>query len=281
MLIVSNQYESLKHIFETKLSDDYEKLIADTVNSLSKNHIYTAERPVSNNKFSDVYITRNDGVSSWLEVKMDHHAGLGSPRVFYSDYDGGWCTTYKTPAATFAVEILNASDEAAMWIEQFKIWLCNELKTSTDSKLAEVIYNSKEDHTYCPNDLKIILPTTAGGLDLHGAVPVSVMRKFVSDNNRNILNYSCDITQLVEDHYLKGKEAPAYYIQIGDDLYRIGDGNPFKWDIPKLSITSGNVIARISISNDKLYEIQIDIKSKEFNNSEYSLSPNSKKMRPF
>ena len=66
------------------------------------------------------YITRNDGVSSWLEVKMDHHAGLGSPRVFYSDYDGGWCTTYKTPAAAFAVEILNASDEAAAWIEQFK-----------------------------------------------------------------------------------------------------------------------------------------------------------------
>jgi hypothetical protein len=281
MLIVSNEHKSLEKIFESKLSDDYEKLIADSINSLSKDHVYIAERPISNNKFSDVFVKRNDGVSSWLEVKMDHHAGLGSPRVYYSDYEGGWCTTYKTPSAAFAVNLLNSSDEAAMWIKQFKKWLCKELATSDNEKLREIVCRHRNDNHYRPCDLKIVLPTTAGGLDLHGAIPVEVMNKFVAENPRTILNYSCDITDVVTDHYLKGKTEPAYYIQIDDDLYRLGDENPFKWNVPKLSITSGNIIARISISNSKLYEIQVDVKSHEFCSSDYSLKLDSDKMRPF
>ena len=281
MLIVSNEHKSLEKIFESKLSDDYEKLIADSINSLSKDHVYLAERPISNNKFSDVFVKRNDGVSSWLEVKMDHHAGLGSPRVYYSDYEGGWCTTYKTSSAAFAVNLLNSSDEAAMWIKQFKKWLCSELESSKDDRLLGTICHHKSDGHYTPCDLKIVLPTTAGGLDLKGAIPVDVMQKFVSDHSRNILNYECDITDVVADHYLKGKSEPAYYIQIDDDLYRLGDENPFKWNVPKLSITSGNIIARISISNSKLYEIQVDVKSHEFCSSDYSLKLDSNKMRPF
>lgn len=281
MLIVSNKYESLRNISESKLSDDYESLIADSINSLSKDHTYFAERPVSNNKFSDVYIKRSDGVASWIEVKMDHHAGLGSPRVYYSDYEGGWCTTYKTPSAAFAVELLNASDEAALWVKNFKKWLCSELESSKDDRLLGTICHHKSGGHYTPCDLKIVLPTTAGGLDLKGAIPVDVMQKFVSEHNRNILNYECDITSVVEDHYLKGKQEPAHYIQIGDDLYRVGEDNPFSWEVPRLSIPSGSIIVRISISNNKLYEIQVDIKSHDYCSSDYSLRLDSKKMRPF
>lgn len=281
MLIVSSRYRPLKHIFESALSDDYERFIADSINSLSKDHIYFAERPVSNNKYSDVYIKRNDGVSSWIEVKMDHRAGLGSPRVYYSDYEGGWCTTYKTPAAAFVVKLLNDSDEASQWIKQFKKWLCSEIEYSNNDKLNEVIYRSRNDGHYRPSDLKIVLPTTYGGLSLHGAIPVDIMQKFVSDHSRNIISHSCDITHIVEDHYLKGKSEPAHYIQIGDDLYRIGEDNPFKWDVPRLSIPSGYIIVRVSISSSKLYEIQVDIKSSNCCNSDYSLRLDSDKMRPF
>lgn len=281
MLIVSNKYESLKNISESIKSDDYENHIADSINLLSKDCVYFAERPTRNNKFSDVRVKRNDGVSSWIEVKMDHRAGLGSPRVYYSDYDGGWCTSYQTPAATFAVDLLNNSKEAAMWIKQFKKWLCSELESTKDDRLLSTIYRHKNNGHYTPCDLKIVLPTTAGGLGLRGAIPVDVMQKFVLDHSRNILNHECDITSVVEDHYLKGKQEPAHYIQIGDDLYRVGDDNPFSWEVPRLSIPSGNIIARISISNSKLYEIQVDIKSHSYCSSNYSLRLDSNKMRPF
>ena len=281
MLIISNKYESLRNICESKLSDDYEDFIADSINSLSKDGMYFANRPTRNTKFSDVHVKRSDGVTSWIEVKMDRRADLGSPRVYYSDYEGGWCTTYKTPAAAFAVDLLNSSDEAKQWIKNFKMWLCSELESSSDDRLAWTIYRHKNNGHYTPCDLKIILPTTSGGLSLKGAIPVDVIHKFASEHSRNILKHECDITGVVEDHYLEGKQEPAHYIQIEDDLFRIGDDNPFNWKVPKLSIPSGYIIVRISIRGDKLYEIQVDIKSNSHYSSSYSLSLGSNKMRPF
>lgn len=281
MLIISNKYESLRNIFESKLSDDYEDFIADSINSLSKDGMYFAERPTRNTKFSDVRVERSDGVTSWVEVKMTRRADLGSPRVYYSDYEGGWCTTYKTPAAAFTVNLLNDSDEAKQWIMDLKVWLCSELKSSKDDRLLRTTCRHKNDGHYTPCDLKIILPTTSGGLSLKGAIPVDVIQKFASDHSRNILKYEGDITSVVENHYLKGKQEPAHYIQIVDDLFRIGDDNPFNWKVPKLSIPSGYIIVRISIRGDKLYEIQVDIKSNSHCSSDYSLSLDSNKMRPF
>ena len=281
MLVVSNGYNTLKMILESKLSDDYEIAIADSINTLSKDKSYIAERCGSNNKCSDILITRNDGVSSWLEVKMDHHAGLGSPRVYYSDYEGGWCTTYKTPAAQFAVNLLNSSDEAFKWIKQLKKWICTELESSRDDRLLTTVCRHKSDSNYTPCDLKIVLPTTAGGLKLKGAIPVDVIRRFTSDHDRKIITHRCDITSVVESHYLDGKSKPAHYIQIGDDLYRVGEADPFNWKVPKLSINDGSITARISIRDDKLYEIQIDIKSHSHSSSDYSLKLDSKKLRPF
>lgn len=46
-----------------------------------------------------------------------------------------------------------------------------------------------------------------------------------------------DLGKLVTEHYLKGKEEPAYYMQAGDDFYMIGTSNPLGLprDIPVLS----------------------------------------------
>ena len=206
MLIISNKYESLRNIFESKLSDDHEDFIAASINSLSKDGKYRAKRPTRNTKFSDVRVERSDGVTSWIEVKMTRRADLGSPRVYYSDYEGGWRTTYKTPAAAFTVDLLNKSDEAKQWIRDFKMWLCSELKSSKDDRLLSTIYRHINNGYYTPDDLKIILPTTSGGLSLKGAIPVDVIKKFASDHSRTILKYEGDITGVVENHYLNGKQ---------------------------------------------------------------------------
>lgn len=38
-----------------------------------------------------------------------------------------------------------------------------------------------------------------------------------------------DLGKLVTEHYLKGKEEPAYYMQAGDDFYMIGTSNPLDY----------------------------------------------------
>ena len=284
MLLINESYTSLDNLLmmnESKASDDFEKAVADNINKVSGDHTYTAERPVSDNRYSDIIITRNDGVSAWLEVKMDHHAGVGSPRVYYSDYEGGWNTTYTTPAAAFCVELLNSNVEVKQWVNDFKKWLCNELKTTKDKKLLEIIKKPKESKNYKPSDLQIVIPTTGGGLKKTGAIPFETMYKYVEENNkRYVITYECDISKLIEDHYTKGKAEPTYYIQAGDDLYKLGNKNPFKWNVPKLKAPDGTCSIRIS-TRQGFYEVQVDIKTHTINDSEYSLKPGSQKMLPF
>ena len=284
MLLIDEKHISLSELLainESKASDDFEKAVADNISKLSKDHVYSAERPVSDNRYSDVIITRNDGTSAWLEVKMDHHAGVGSPRVYYSDYEGGWATTYTSPSAAWVVELLNNNDEVKRWVNDFKKWLCNELKTTKDKKLLEIVKKPKENKNYKPSDLQIVIPTTGGGLKEHGAIPFDVMYKYVDENNkRYILTYECDISKLIEDHYTKGKAEPTYYIQAGDDLYRLGNKNPFSWKLPRLKAPDGTCSIRVS-TRHSFYEVQVDIKTHTINDSEYSLKPNSQKLSPF
>lgn len=282
MLLVNEGYTPLNNIIsinESKVSDDFERSVADNINKLSSD--YHAERPISDNRYSDVIVTRNDGVTSWLEVKMDHRAGVGSPRVYYSDYEGGWNTTYSSPAASYCVDMLNKSQDAKKWITDFKKWLCNELKTTKNKKLLEVIYKKKESGEYKPSDLKIVIPTTGGGLKQHGAIPFNIMYKYVEDNNkRYIVTSKMDLSKLIEDHYTKGKAEPTYYIQAGDDLYRLSNKDPFKWKVPKLKSPDGTVSVRLSMKKEKLYEVQVDIKTHSINSSPFSLKPSSNKKSP-
>ena len=382
-----NYYEDFTWLNESAKSDEYEREIADYINNLDPNKC-KAERPKVGTGYSDVRLTV-DNKEVWLEVKMNHTDNIGNPRVYYSDEQGGWNSTYKTPAAKFCVDMLNESPEAKKWMDDFKKWLCKKVQLTDDEKLKEIVKsgtikpdnfeelkagvnklikeyqkileaqkeqkdeNSKdklkqqeeavsekiselckgcsllskyaniqkksakleieensiskdnkdaqkklaedkkeliklaaeykkeeEDSELTPDKLSIILPTTSGGLKLHGAVPLEFVREYAEEKgNRYIMRYEGDITELVTSHYLN-KTEPAYYIQAGDDLYKIGNKNPLGWPVPLFVVKHGTCHIRIS-TRSKFYEIQSEIKIKEMEESKYSLKPGSKKEKPF
>ena len=90
-------------------SDQHEQAVADYINSMSN---VKAERSTLGVAYSDIYVKFNNK-EAWLEVKMNHTDNLANPRVFY---DGKWQTTYKTPAALYTVEQLNASAQTQKFI---------------------------------------------------------------------------------------------------------------------------------------------------------------------
>jgi len=238
-------------------SDKYEKDVADNINSIPG---VTATRPPGATDLSDVKITsynnrRIDKV--WVEVKMSHTDNLSNPRVFYSD--GKWQSTYKTPAAAEAVKILNSSAKAKQFIKDI----------SKYSGIPEKV---------------IKIPTSKGGLNEPGAVPLHVMKSYFSQSNVNryIANEpGMNLGALVTRHYLEGKREPAYYMQAGDDFYMIGKGNPLGLNtaIPVLS-GEGDFKVRVS-TRSQFYEVQAEIKITKMPDSKYSVKPGTAKKNPF
>lgn len=266
----------IRHLLtESVASDQYERQVANYINQLNP-QICQAERPKVSTAYSDVLVTYRNK-SAWLEVKMNHTDNIGNPRVYYSDDEGGWNTTYDTPAARFCVDLLNESEEAAEWIMNFKKWLCLKAKESDDEKLLAITRNGKAR----PNNIKIVLPTTLSGLRLPNAVPLEIIREYVEEiGSRYVMRYNGDITDLVTEHYVNGKEEPAYYMQAGDDLYKISDVNPFHWNVPLFEVPEGTCHIRIA-TRSSFCEIQSEIKIKRMEPSPYSLCPWSKKKLPF
>jgi hypothetical protein len=235
------------------LSDKYEKDVAANINSIPG---IVSERPSVGVDYPDVKITYNKK-EVWLEVKMNHTDNLANPRVFFED--SKWKTTYKTPAAAQAVEILNASPQTKSFISEI----------SKFSGIPEKI---------------IKIPTTKGGLRLNGAVPLHIMKSYFDTPgiNRYIVNkQNLDLGKTITLHYTKGKSSPAYYMQAGDDFYRISYFDPFNLgaDIPLLSGT-GDFKMRISTRSD-FYEVQAEIKIIKMPDSAFSLKPGTKKLNPF
>lgn len=235
-------------------SDKFEKDIANAINSAPN----TTAKQGTDVKFSDVKVTRKN-ITTWVEVKMSHSDNLSNPRCFYMD--GKWQTTYTTPAAAEAVKILNNSDQAAKFIKSI-------------AKYSGIPESS------------IIIGTNKSHLKLPGCVPLHVMKSYFSQSgiNRYIANEpDMNIGELVTNHYLSGKAAPAHYLQAGDDFYMIGTKNPFSLDrnIPKLAGT-GDFKVRVS-TRSQFYEVQAEIKIKHFEpkTSKYSVLPGSKKINPF
>lgn len=234
-------------------SDRYERDVANEINKING---VKASRPTMGTGYSDVKVTVNN-VTTWVEVKMNHTDNLANPRVYYES--GRWQTTYTTPAATKAVEMLNSSSQARKFI--------SDISNFSSIPLS-----------------KIKIPTTKSGLKKEGAVPLSTMVRYFSQPtiNRYIMveeNYN--LGDLVTEHYTVGKTQPAYYMQAGDDFYRISSKNPLHLtnDIPLLSGT-GDFKVRVS-TRTEFYEVQAEIKIKEMPNSEYSFKPNTKKLNPF
>jgi len=251
------QYVAQLMINESKASDAFEFNVANAINSIASN--ISADRPSVGTQFADVLVTV-DGQTSWLEVKMNSSDNLSNPRVFY---DGSsWGTTYKTPTAEYAVNLLNNSPDAQRFVD-------------------EIAEFSGIDNP--------ALPTTKGGLKNPNAVPLEVMREFVEGRgNRYIASENdVDIGSLVTQHYTLGKAEPANYMQSGDSFYLVGAADPFGLNaangggIPTLGGT-GDFKMRVS-TRSKFYEIQAEIKIKAFNpaTSAYSVLGGSKKKNPF
>jgi hypothetical protein len=234
-------------------SDKYEKDVADSVDKIPG---VLATRPPGDTAYADVKITYKK-VTSWMEVKMNHTDNLSNPRVYYEK--GEWKTTYKTPSAKAAVDILNEDPKTKKFLQDISKFSGIPLK-----------------------QLKI--PTTKGGLKEEGAVPLHIMKKFFDQPsvNRYIANSeNVDLGKVVTEHYTKGKAEPAYYMQAGDDFYRISNKDPFKLGatIPLLS-GRGDFKVRVA-TRSEFYEVQAEIKIAHMPNSKYSLKPGTNKTNPF
>jgi hypothetical protein len=233
-------------------SDAYEKAVADNINSFPG---VVAIRPPGDTSLSDVLITKPG--RAWVEVKMSHTDNLSNPRVYYTN--GSWATTYKTPAAKSAVDILNASRQSSKFIDDI-------------AKFSGI----PKRH--------IKIPTTQSGLNEEGAVPLHIMKAYFDRPgvNRYIANEEdYDLGDLVTKHYTIGKKEPAYYMQAGDDFYIISPKNPLKLPrgIPLLK-GIGDFKVRVS-TRSKFYEVQAEIKISDMPNSKYSVAPGTSKLNPF
>jgi hypothetical protein len=215
-----------------------------------------ASRPSVGTDYSDVKIEYKT-TKTWLEVKMSHKDNLSNPRVFYSK--GKWQTTYTTPAAQATVDILNKSAQAKKFIKDIAKF----------SGIPE-------------KDIKI--PTTKSGLKEPGAVPLQVMKSFFDRPgvNRYIANEEGqDLGSLVTEHYTIGKTEPAYYMQAGDDFYRVSNKNPLKLD-SKIPLLKGKGDFKVRVATrSEFYEVQAEIKIDEMPDSKYSVAPGTKKLNPF
>lgn len=234
-------------------SDKYEKDVADSVDKIPG---VVAIRPPGDTAYADVKITYKK-VTSWMEVKMNHTDNLSNPRVYYEK--GEWKTTYKTPSAKAAVDILNKDPKTKKFLQEISKFSGIPLK-------------------------QMKIPTTKGGLKEEGAVPLHIMKKFFDQPsvNRYIANSeNLDLGKIVTEHYTKGKAEPAYYMQAGDDFYRISNKDPFKLGatIPLLS-GRGDFKVRVA-TRSEFYEVQAEIKIAHMPNSKYSLKPGTNKTNPF
>jgi len=234
-------------------SDKFEKDVAKNINAIPG---IRAERPTVGTQYSDVRMMYKS-TTTWLEVKMNHTDNLSNPRVFYKDRK--WQTTYSTPAAKTAVDLLNRSLATKKWVTDI-------------AKFAGIPVS------------KVEIPTTKGGLNSPNAVPLAIMKEYFSQPgiNRYIaMSENFDMGKLVTEHYTIGKAEPAYYMQAADDFYRISNKDPFKLGA-KIPILKGRGDFKVRVATrSAFYEVQAEIKIISMPNSTFSLAPGTNKKNPF
>ena len=236
------------------VSDKFERDVANYINDTPG---VKASRPVVGTGYPDVLV-EHKSVKSWMEVKMNHTDNLANPRFFYMG--GRWGSTYKTPVAKYGIMLLDKDPFTKEFIK-------------TMSKLAGIPLS------------RIQLHSTKAGLRDKNTVPLDLLKQYFSRPtvNRYIANKpEVDISKLVVEHYTIGKTAPAHYIQAGDDLYRLGNQDPFKFGaaVPALK-GMGAYKVRVA-TRSEFYEIQAEVKlSKITSVSKYSFKPGTLKKNPF
>lgn len=247
--------EVFKSIYtESPDSDNYEIAIAKHIN---KNKKLTASRLVAGVDCSDVLVLTKSGKEAWIEVKMNHTDNLVNARFFY---DGTkWDTTYATPIVKSVLEELNNNPDAKRFISDIKKFTGFKKPKLSGTKQYE---NDPEN------------------------VTLELLRKFFSSRQDQYIFKinDMDVSKILRTHLLKGKTAPANYVQTGDDFYLLDSKqNPLGLpsDIPVLK-GRGRMAVRIGMRSSK-YEIQTEFKfqPKTIPHSDYSVKPGTSKKSPF
>lgn len=256
-------------------SDKYEKDVAANLDKMVKSAFGKsafAERPSLPTTYSDVRMTVPGKGKVWCEVKMNHTDNLSNTRVFYKN--GTWQVSDRAKSRNAAAEtcrLLNESKQTKQWV-----------KDLADS---------------CGINYKTIwIPTTSGPIKSAGkkgfedVVSHKMMIAYFKQiklSNTAATQYiveepGYDIGDLVTIHYLEGKSEPAYYMQSGDDFYKIGSRNPLGCKgVPQFG-GNGNLKVRVGIRTT-YYEIQPEIKidPSSLKNSRFSIAPGTSKKNPF
>ena len=250
-------YTFKSFISESAKSDKYENDMAKHIADMGLD----ASRPAVDPTYSDILI-KYKGDRIWLEVKMNHSDQLGNTRA---SFDGKkWIAAIDkkgpskgklSPLKAYITKTLNNNKDTQAWLK--------DLEKFSGIKGMKV-------------------PTLISGLSDPKSVPRDVMIAYLKGKKQYILNKpEVDLGELITQHYLKGKSEPAYYMQAGDDFYRIGSANPMGVpnDVPLLSGT-GPFKMRIGMRS-KYYEVQPEVKITKMPSSKYSLKPGTSKLNPF
>lgn len=253
MTILSNLF--LEEVYtESPDSDAYEIAVAKHIN---KNKKLKANRFVAGTDYSDVHIETSNGKEAWLEVKMNHEDNLVNTRFFY---DGKkWDSSYTTPIVKNVLDELNNNVDAKRFIKDLK-----DFTGFKNPKLGSSKQFSGESEY----------------------VSLEKLQKFFSKRQDQYIFKleEVDVAKILKTHLIKGKTAPANYIQTGDDFYLLDKNhNPLNLpnDIPILK-GKGRMAVRIGMRSSK-YEIQTEFKfkAKTMFPSDYSAKPGTKKKSPF
>ena len=241
---------------ESKASDKFEKDIADNLVKLG----FDASRPPVDSTYSDVLVKKGSK-KVWIEVKMNHTDQLGNVR---SSFDGKkWSSAVekkgplKGKQGPLKIFINKLLDKHAKDFVSKAQKFTGKKKMNTNKGPQQ-----KDPDTINHQEMKDFLATQKNQYII--SVPVK------------------DLAKPVMDHYSKGgKTEPAYYLQAGDDFYRLSNENPLNVskNVPMFK-GSGDFKMRVSIRTS-MYEIQPELKVSKMDNSPYSLKAGTTKKNPF
>ena len=185
-------------------ADLYEIDVANVIDSALPSG-YTAERPKVSSKFSDILI--EGPRTTWVEVKMNHTDNLHNIRYFYDD--GMWQVKReaKSQATDALLKQINKSPNIKDWVSKMAAYMA-------------------ENHGFDPDKLSIY--STKSERSQPHSVSVEQMKEYLATQPTNNIGETIpvDIGHIATLHYNFGKAEPAYYMQTGDDFYRLGGKDP-------------------------------------------------------
>ena len=266
-----------------KAWERHERKIAENINHNLLPKGWTAERPTASVKKSDVLIHPSRGSrlpAAWVEVKMSHSDNLFNARPSYIDGKFIYPPGGESGVKTFVIEQMNSNAKVSEFIKKLGDFLGRtnfDIVSASPGKLPDEYVSNRLNITNAGR-LKIANEETINAynnrntpefkwsnidrFDNDGRPAVSwyefkdfftkhpggqTFARLLPDNSIN------EFTEKAATHYNHGKQEPVYYIQTGNDFYRMGGKeDPLKLgkEIPLWS-ARGNFQIRISLGENK------------------------------